>query len=141
MVKNALVKTELPPEGLTISFAERVVAVNYESFISVLSVLKKLGVGVTLDNVGSYYTATSLMRYSGICAANVDITIFTGIIDEFSKVYADNIMRLARENDVKIGVKSIENESQLVIAQGADRYQGSLYSDALEEEDFFKLVV
>jgi EAL domain-containing protein (putative c-di-GMP-specific phosphodiesterase class I)/GGDEF domain-containing protein len=143
MVKNALEDTVLPEDGLAVQFSERIVAVNYDRFIATLRELRQIGekgVSVILDNVGSYYTAFSLLRHSGISAAKTDVTLFTGKIDEISESYVNNIVKLAKNNAVSVGVKSVENESQLELLQQADWYQGSLYSRAMEEEEFIGLM-
>ena len=138
LVRNALTQTELTPQALTIQFTERVVAMNYDRFLAILSELKKMGVSVVLDNVGSYYTATSLMRHSGISAAKADMTIFTSMVDEFSKVYTDNLMKLAKDNSVCIGVKGIDSPEQLDLIPGVDWFQ-STGARAMDEEEFLEL--
>jgi EAL domain-containing protein (putative c-di-GMP-specific phosphodiesterase class I)/GGDEF domain-containing protein len=140
MVKDALARTGLEADGLAVQFSERVVAANYDRFIAVLSVLKKTGVGVILDNLGSYYTVTSLMRHSGIRAAKADITMFTGKIDEFDEEYIKRVLKLARDNEVQIGVKSIQNEEQIELVQDVDWYQGEFYSRAVDAEDMILMI-
>jgi EAL domain-containing protein (putative c-di-GMP-specific phosphodiesterase class I)/GGDEF domain-containing protein len=137
MVKKAIEETGLPANSLAVQFTERVVAVNYDRFITVLSELKKLKVQVILDDVGSHYTATSLLRHSGISAAKADVTIFTGIIDDFSEVYINNMIKLAKDHNVNIGVKSIESKTQVERLQDVDWYQGSAYCAPLKEDEFF----
>ncbi|MCL2070878.1 MAG: bifunctional diguanylate cyclase/phosphodiesterase [Oscillospiraceae bacterium] len=141
MIKDALKETKLPAAGLAIQFSERIVAINYDRFISVLSVLKKTGVSVILDNLGSYYAAGTLLRHSGINALKADITVFESGIDEFSESYVSGLINLAKTNGVSIGVRSIENESRLEgIVQGADWYQGGFYSTPVNEETAIRLV-
>jgi EAL domain-containing protein (putative c-di-GMP-specific phosphodiesterase class I)/GGDEF domain-containing protein len=139
MVKEALEQTGLTPDGLSVQFAEQVVAVHYDDFIVMLHELNRLKVAVTLDNVGSHYTATSMFRYEGITAAKVDVTIFTGIIDEFSKIYINNLMQLTRENNVNVAVKGLEDFS-VVVNPDIDRYQGGVNSAVLEEEALLGLI-
>ena len=144
MVNNALCQsgeTPLPAERLGIQFSERVVAVNYDCFMAVLSELKKIGVPVILDNVGSYYATSNLLRHSGITAAKTDITLFTGKIDDFDGQYIERLFALARNNGVTVGVKSIDNAEQLALAGEADRYQGRYYCEAMSEEEFEGLLV
>jgi EAL domain-containing protein (putative c-di-GMP-specific phosphodiesterase class I) len=136
LVRNAIEMSGLPPEALAVQFTERVVAVNYDRFIVALSELKKMNVSVILDNVGSYYTATSLLRHSGISAVKADFTLFTGIVDEFSEVYINNLLELARKNNVSVGVKSVDSAGQLEMLTGADWYQGAIGSGFMEEEEF-----
>jgi len=141
LVKNALYETGLLPESLSVQFSERIVAIHYDRFISVLGELKKLGVPVIIDNVGSYYTVTSLLRHSGINAIKADITIFTGNIDEFSEAYLKNIKNLADSNNVSIGVKSVEDKAQLEAAPGVDWYQGSSHSNEISSDEILRLMV
>jgi EAL domain-containing protein (putative c-di-GMP-specific phosphodiesterase class I)/GGDEF domain-containing protein len=141
MISNALTKTGLPPNGLAVQFSERVVAVNYDKFIIILSELQKAGVSVILDNIGSYYTATSLLRYTGITAVKADMTIFSGVVDDFSRVYLANIKQLARDNKVSIGVKGLESpegieDKELIEAMsGINWYQGDLYSRTMSDKE------
>jgi predicted signal transduction protein with EAL and GGDEF domain len=146
MVKDALEKTGLPPDGLAIQFSERIVAVNYDSFILVMKKLKKIGVQIVLDNIGSYYTATSLLRYSGINGAKADVTVFSGTMDKFSDVYLDNIIELAKNNNVSIGIKGLPipltEKEVLDITERSrhikeiDFYQGGFRGDTMNEDEF-----
>jgi EAL domain-containing protein (putative c-di-GMP-specific phosphodiesterase class I)/GGDEF domain-containing protein len=142
MVSRALEETGLSARGLSVQFSERVIAVNYEEFLSVLSELQKLGVSVILDGIGSYYSAASLLRHSGISAATADITIFTGRIDDFSEAYTKGIVKLAKDNSVSLGIKSIQNEEQLEVdlVQEADWYQGGLYSNEMSENELLGIL-
>jgi EAL domain-containing protein (putative c-di-GMP-specific phosphodiesterase class I)/GGDEF domain-containing protein len=126
-LKNALRETALPPDGLVVRFTERIVAMNYDRFIPILAKLKKLGVLVVIDNVGAYYNLAVLTRHSAISGGIADVTLFTGEMDDFAKEYIANIICNAKAHDVKVGVKSVENEEQLVLAAmaEADWYQAS----------------
>lgn len=130
MVKKALDKSGLAPDGLSLQFSEKIAAIHYDKFMNVLPKLKKIGVSVILDSVGSYYITSSLLRHSAISAAKADVTVLSTRIDEFTDTYILGLMKLAKENGVAVGVKSVDNESRLEgkIADNIDWYQGGFYN-------------
>jgi EAL domain-containing protein (putative c-di-GMP-specific phosphodiesterase class I) len=119
-VKSALESTGLPSEALVVHFTERMIAMNYDKFMATLSTLKRIGVAVVIDNVGAYYSLASLLRHSAISAMTADITLFTGQIDDFDKRYIADLIQHAKANNVSVGVKSIENDEQLMLVTEAD---------------------
>ncbi|MCL1903196.1 MAG: GGDEF domain-containing protein [Oscillospiraceae bacterium] len=138
IAKNALNNSGLSADGLLLQFSERIVATNYEQFMKVLRKLSEFDVLAVLDDFGSYYVTSELIRHSGICALKADVVLFTGgFDDEFGEKYIAGLMKLAEKNGVKIGVRSIENESQLEIGfvQNADWYQGGYYSKEFLKAD------
>jgi EAL domain-containing protein (putative c-di-GMP-specific phosphodiesterase class I) len=126
-VSSALKETDLPPDGLVVRFTERIIAINYDQFIKVLGKIKKIGVSVVVDNVGAYYNLAVLARHSAISGGIADATLFTGEMDDFAKTYIANMITHAKNNNVKVGVKSVENEEQLALAHqaNADWYQSA----------------
>jgi EAL domain-containing protein (putative c-di-GMP-specific phosphodiesterase class I)/GGDEF domain-containing protein len=139
--KKALDETGLTPEGLVLCFSERIITTNSDRFMATLSELKKIGVTVIIDNVGSYYSLASLLRHSVISGAAVDVTLLTGQIDNYDEEYIRNIISLSKTNDVKFGVRSIQNEEQLALVTdaSADWYQSEYRSGAMSGEEFFKI--
>ena len=125
MVKAALTESGLPADGLTVRFTEKTIATNYDSFLTALGELCRAGVAVALDGVGSYYSAATLFRHSGITAARADITLFTSQIDSLDKKYITDLMALARANQVDVSVDSVADRSLLELIGDVD-----LYSDA-----------
>jgi EAL domain-containing protein (putative c-di-GMP-specific phosphodiesterase class I)/GGDEF domain-containing protein len=140
ITEKALEQTGLDPSGLTIQFSERIIASNYEKFLSTLSELRKTGVSIALSNLGSYYNPVSLLRHSGINEASADITIFTGQVDELDAAYVSSVVKLAKENSIKIGVKSIDKEEQLDSIPAADWFQTGGCSSGVSDEVFFDLL-
>ncbi|MCL2633035.1 MAG: GGDEF domain-containing protein [Oscillospiraceae bacterium] len=138
MVKKAISESGLPAEALAVEFSEQVIAANYNRFISALGELRKLGVSVIIDNIGSHYSVPSLIRHSGISAVKAEITVFTGVYDEFDKMHTNTLLKLAKESGVFVCVKEIESEDQLDYISDVDHYQGHLYAKAMSEGEFVK---
>ena len=137
MVNSALEQTKLPAENLILQFSERIIAINYERFIVVLGELKKIGTPVILDNIGSYYTMSSIVRHSGISGIKADLNFLVGGFDECNDAYVEGLIKLAKEKGVSIGARSVESESQLNVgmAKEVNWYQGGFYSKAISEEE------
>jgi EAL domain-containing protein (putative c-di-GMP-specific phosphodiesterase class I)/GGDEF domain-containing protein len=134
---------DFPKGGLAVQISERIAAVNYDRFIKVLTNLNKHGVSVILDDIGSYYNVMSLLRHTGISAVKADVSAFTSVIDEFNKIYIDNIMKLAKNNDINTIVKSVERREHLEEIPLADYYQshaGTAYSSILDEKEIINLI-
>jgi EAL domain-containing protein (putative c-di-GMP-specific phosphodiesterase class I) len=130
-IKKALESTGLPSSALVIRFSERMIAVNYDKFMAALSELKKIGISVVIDNVGSHYSVMSLLRHSAISALTLDITLFSSQIDEFDRHYVTDLIEHAKANNVSVGVtglgeglQAVTSEQQLRLATGAVWYDG-----------------
>ncbi|MCL1881320.1 MAG: GGDEF domain-containing phosphodiesterase [Oscillospiraceae bacterium] len=139
VARKALDESGLSPDGLMLSFSERVIARNYERFIVTLSKIKKHGIFASIDNIGGYYSLASLLRHSVIRSASADVTVFTGKISELDSNYVNSIIELAKSNEIKLGITSVQNDEQLKIAKdfGANWYQGKNCSNAMTAEEAF----
>jgi len=140
MAENALRETDLEPSALSIEVSEHIIASNYNVVSPVLGALKKLGVSVTIDNIGSQYIVPSLIKHSCVSTIKSDITLFTGIYDEFDRNFTDSLFKLARSCNVAVCVKKIESEEQLEYVDNADLYQGYLYARPMDEKEFMEFM-
>jgi len=140
MAENALRETGLEPSALSIEVSEHIIAANYSAVSPVLGALKKLGVTVTIDNIGSQYIVPSLIKHSCVSVIKSDVTLFTSIYDEFDRSFTDSLFKLAQSCGVLVCVKKIETAEQLEYVANADLYQGYLYAKPMEEKDFLEFM-
>jgi len=140
MSQRALRESGLEPSALSIEVSEHIIAAHYNVVSPVLGALKKLGVTVTIDNIGSQYIVPSLIKHSCVSTIKSDVTLFSGIYDEFDRSFTDSLFKLAQNCGVLVCVKKIESEEQLEYVANADLYQGYLYGKPMEEKEFMEFM-
>ncbi len=108
----------------------------YNDSAGVLSDLKKLGVRIGIDSYGSESISLKMLKNPYVDVISIPQQLLSGIGDEFDRILAESVISLAHCNDLKICVKGIENEEQLLAAKksGADRVQGYFCSKPLDSE-------
>jgi diguanylate cyclase (GGDEF)-like protein len=137
MVERALEESGLPPSALAVEVEEQILIAHYEIVSSVLGALKKVGVAIIIDNLGSHYAVSSLIKHSCVNYVKADITLFTTMYDDdFERTVTDSLLKRARDYGVSVCVKRIENEEQLEFIDGVDFHQGYLYGKPMADDDF-----
>jgi EAL domain-containing protein (putative c-di-GMP-specific phosphodiesterase class I)/GGDEF domain-containing protein len=141
MVEKALIESGLQPDALAIEIEEQTIVAHYETVSSVLGALKKLGVSIIVDNLGSHYAVPTLMKHSCINYVKADITLFTTVYeDDFERMVTGSLLKRARDYGVSVCVKKIETEEQLEYIEGVDLHQGYFYAKPMDDEAFTEFV-
>jgi len=140
-VGSVLSATGVDPSRLTLEITESAVFENAEANIKILSMIRSLGVRLSLDDFGTGFSSLSYLQQLPIDELKIDQSFIMTIeseMDEAPVVAA--IIAMAWRLGLQIVVEGIENEAQLnyIERHQCDTYQGFLFAKPMPQDEFFK---
>ncbi|WP_207062047.1 bifunctional diguanylate cyclase/phosphodiesterase [Motiliproteus sp. SC1-56] len=138
-LKPILKETAMPARDLILEVTEDTIMRDMEQSPAVLSRIKALGVGVTLDNFGSGYSSLSHLKRLPIDRLKMDRAFIEDLNQQPKEQrFIRSILSLAQSLEIERVAEGIERQSNLddLRAEGCELGQGFLLSQALPAEDF-----
>jgi diguanylate cyclase (GGDEF)-like protein len=137
-VADALGRTALPADQLILEISERTVIEDPDSLIGELRDLRKLGVGLALDDFGAGHTSLTHLRRLPLAMLKVDRGLLGGITensDDFGIMSA--VVTLAGILGLSVVAEGIERREQLIVLEqlGCALGQGFLLCPPLDAGD------
>ncbi|KTD11120.1 inner membrane protein [Legionella gratiana] len=143
LVKVALNETNVDASYLQIEFTESVSIEYTEKVLASIAELKALGVSLTLDDFGTYYSSLSYLRENFVDRIKVDQSFVKGI----NTCKSDNdlviaIIQLAHSLNLKVVAEGIETKAQIAFLEqnGIDELQGYYLSYPISPLECTKLL-
>lgn len=130
------------PERLTLEITEQVLLGDLERSAKVLDDLKRVGIGIALDDFGGGFCNFRYLKLLPLDTLKLDRSMIEGIErDDRDRAVLRAIVALARALDLSVVAEGIETEEQRAIAadEGCSTYQGFLRSKPLAAYDFLRL--
>jgi diguanylate cyclase (GGDEF)-like protein/PAS domain S-box-containing protein len=134
-VEAALLQTGIDPSLLHLEMTESVAAADPKLTATLLSHLKRLGVGVILDDFGAGNSSLSGLRQFLFDALKIDCSLINEMLtDRATCDTVDLLILLAHKLKMKVIAEGIETTRQLdhLHTLGCDLGQGYLFSQPLE---------
>jgi diguanylate cyclase len=143
VVRSALSDHDLEPRYLEIELTETTVMDHADTSVQILEDLSRMGVIVSIDDIGTGYSSMSYLRRFPIDKLKIDrsfINELTTSSDAASIVKA--IISLAHSLRLKVVAEGVETEEQLQQLRelGCDQFQGFYRSAAVLPGEIEKLV-
>lgn len=142
-VRAALLAQDLRPDHLEIEVTESALIDNTEAALTTLNELKKLGVGLDLDDFGMGYSSLSYLHRLPFDTLKVDRSFVIGLgADEDSSAIARSIIALGAALKMKVLAEGIETAAQTarLIAMGCKYGQGFHFSRPLPPAECERLM-
>jgi EAL domain-containing protein (putative c-di-GMP-specific phosphodiesterase class I) len=136
-VERILGESGLPPEWLTLELPEHAVASNPDSAASILNRLELLGVNLAIDDFGSAFSSSALLRKCHLQYLKIDRRFVAGVPDNADAISITTaIIAMARRLNLKVIAEGVETEAQGVFlrANGCDEGQGYLFGRPVSAE-------
>jgi EAL domain-containing protein (putative c-di-GMP-specific phosphodiesterase class I) len=135
-VKNAIEKWELDPSDLNFDVTEAMIAQVTLMRNEVLAELRRIGVGISIDNFGSEYSSLDYLRTYRVNHLKITSDFMDGITrDPEHARTVRAIINFARELDIGVITEGVETEDQLDISNATSIIaQGFYFSDAIDAE-------
>jgi diguanylate cyclase (GGDEF)-like protein/PAS domain S-box-containing protein len=134
-LEAALLSTGVDPTRLHLEMTESVAAADAKLTSSVLTNLKRLGVGVVLDDFGTGNSSLNGLRQLPVAALKVDRSLIGGmLLDRGTCDTVDLILLLAHKLKLKVIAEGIESAKQLdhLHQLGCELGQGYFFSPPVE---------
>ena len=137
-VAHALAVSGLPPSQLCLELTETALLRDVSVAAQGLSRLRKLGIGVALDDFGVGYSSLSYLKHLPIDALKLDRSFVAGLPDDrHDLAIVRAIAGLARETGLGIVAEGVETEVQAQALRecGITHAQGFLFAPALANKE------
>lgn len=137
-VKDILIRTGLPPTSLELEITENSVGSSAEEAIDMLSILRSLGVTISIDDFGTEYSSLNRLKVLPIDRIKMDMQFVQGIDGtEKDKALTKGIINLAKAMDLRIIAEGVETKSQLdfLMEEGCDEVQGYYFYKPMPSEE------
>lgn len=134
-LKEILAKTGLHPEYLDLDITEATTSDKANCEI-ILSQLKDLGIGISIDNFGSGYFSLSCLTTFPITRLKIDQTLIQELSSN-NQAIIKTIIMLAKNLDLTVIAEGVETKEQEHFLQElyCDEVQGYFYSKPLPKEE------
>lgn len=132
-LQTLLVKHDLPPESLELELTETVLQSGLAT-VSTLRELRKLGVGIALDDFGAGYSSLASIEQLQLSRVKIDRSLVENIDTHTrSADIARSMISLCHSLQLEVTVEGIERLSQLHVLRGCEHVdvQGYLFAEPL----------
>ena len=140
-VAHALAVSGLPPSQLCLELTETALLRDVSVAAQGLSRLRKLGIGVALDDFGVGYSSLSYLKHLPIDVLKLDRSFVADLPDDrHDLAIVRAIAGLARETGLGIVAEGVETEMQAQTLRecGITHAQGFLFAPALPNEELLE---
>lgn len=125
-------------ESFELEFTEQVLMQDGERNLLVLSDLKKLGVGITLDDFGVGYSNLNVLRRLPVDTLKIDRSLVSEVTEnKDDAVIVDAIISMAQRMDLKVVAEGVETADQAGFFRdrACQEIQGHFFSKPLAAAD------
>ncbi|WP_337019020.1 putative bifunctional diguanylate cyclase/phosphodiesterase [Oceanobacillus massiliensis] len=138
-IKRILAEENIDPRLLTLEITESAL-LYYEDAKSNISELRKLGVGISLDDFGVGYSSLNMIRNINIDELKIDKSFLSdALINERVRSLLETIILIGKKIDAKVVIEGIETAEELELLLSQRVYgQGYFYSKPLPVYEFKK---
>jgi diguanylate cyclase (GGDEF)-like protein len=127
IVAAALERHGLPPDALRFEVTETSVLADAERCVAVLGALRRLGVGLSLDDFGTGHASLARLATLPVDELKIDRSFITDVAtDTAHRAIARTIVDLGRSLGLRVVAEGIEDDECLAVvrALGCDAAQG-----------------
>jgi diguanylate cyclase (GGDEF)-like protein/PAS domain S-box-containing protein len=138
-VAGMLADYKLPPEALMLEITEGVILNERSVAIETMNAVRKLGVGLSLDDFGIGYSSLSRLTQLPIRELKIDRSFMRDIENNSSaRAIVTTVVRVGQSLKLTVVAEGVETEGQrnLLTELGCDVVQGFLYAPALSPNAF-----
>jgi diguanylate cyclase (GGDEF)-like protein/PAS domain S-box-containing protein len=143
-VRDILIEEGIRTEQLELEITENALMVSMEDAVGKLQELRRLGLGVSLDDFGVGYSSLTHLRNFPVNTLKIDKSFIDKVeTDEVMAQIISSIIDMAHILNMTVVAEGVETADQLVFLadKDCDFIQGYLFSRPLKERDaieFFK---
>lgn len=142
VVRDALLRAELPPALLELELTESILVRDADEALDRLHALASIGVGLSIDDFGTGYSSLSYLKRFPISKLKIDRSFVTGLPhDDSDRAIVSATISMARALGFDVVAEGVETQAQMDYLRGLDcaAYQGYLCSPALPAALFERL--
>ena len=142
LVEGVLAETGFPAAQLELEITESTLQ-RVEHSRELLGRLKRLGVGVSIDDFGTGFSSLSLLKHLPIDRIKIDRSFIKDLPDDLNDVgITESILALANSLGMELIAEGVETvaQRQFLVERGCQEAQGFLFSRPLDAGDVDALI-
>jgi diguanylate cyclase (GGDEF)-like protein/PAS domain S-box-containing protein len=135
-------KHNIDASKIELEITENELIKDFDTTILKINKLKKFGIRFAIDDFGSGYSSITYLQKLPVNSIKIDKSFLINLSDTSNQEILKMIIDMASIFGMSSVVEGIETKEQLEIIKkyNADLYQGFLFSKALDEDEFKKLL-
>ncbi|NEW06938.1 EAL domain-containing protein [Paenibacillus sp. SYP-B3998] len=136
-------RTNLNPSLLCLEITENTAMMENENVLKACEEIMRLGVKLSIDDLGSRYASLMLLKRLSIHSIKIDRSFVKNIVqDEQDQTLIQGIISLSRELGNQVIAKGVEKFEQweLLSTLGCDEVQGYFLSRPLEAQELLRFM-
>ena len=142
-IRLLLDRHQIEPGGLKLELTESALVDNLEDTVAKMQALKRLGVGMSLDDFGQGYSSLSHLRRLPFDQVKIDRSFVRDIAgDSANAAIVQAIIAMGRTLRMDVVAEGVETEGQqrFLEASGCHSFQGYLFSRPVPASEFDRLM-
>jgi diguanylate cyclase (GGDEF)-like protein len=135
--------TRMDPRFLTLEITEGMLIEDIDNKIELMKRLRNLGLKIAIDDFGTGYSSLSYLKKLPVDELKIDRSFITDLSkDSKSRALLSSVIGLSRNLGLYTVAEGVETKKQLhfLQQQGCDLFQGYLFSPAVPNNKFVKLI-
>jgi diguanylate cyclase (GGDEF)-like protein len=131
LVDSILRETGLDPQYLELELTESLLLSNVDVMLSVLQVLRDMGLKLAIDDFGTGYSSLSYLRQFRANKVKIDRAFIRNLATDFDDgTITTAIIRMTKSLNLRVLAEGVENEAQLAFLREyeCDEIQGYYFS-------------
>ncbi|MBC3873322.1 EAL domain-containing protein [Undibacterium flavidum] len=143
VVTGILNEVALPPEYLELELTESVATADPVNAIAVMNELHSLGIRLAIDDFGTGYSSLSYLKKFKVYKLKIDQSFVRDIAtDSDDRAIVSAIIQMSKGLGFKTIAEGVETQAQsdFLMAQGCDEFQGYIFSKPLPAEQVLELI-
>ncbi len=138
-VEQALGDTGADPIWLTLEMTESILLEDFETTVSKIQQLKRLGVRFSIDDFGTGYSSLAYLKRLPVDEIKIDRSFVRDVmVDPNDAALVDTIMTMARHIDLDVVAEGVETEPvfSFLRERGCPTFQGYFFGRPCTAEEF-----
>jgi diguanylate cyclase (GGDEF)-like protein/PAS domain S-box-containing protein len=135
-------KYGIDPSRIELEITENELIRDFNAVVVKIKRLKEFGVKFAIDDFGTGYSSITYLKKLPIDTLKIDKAFLDNLANESNRELVRLIINMAKNFNICTVIEGVESQSQLdfISENGADLYQGYIFSKAVNESRFLSLL-
>ena len=132
----------IPPSKIELEITEDELIKDFNAVIIKMKRLREFGIRFAIDDFGTGYSSITYLKKLPVDTLKIDKAFLDNLAIESNQELIKLIINMAKNFNIRTVIEGVENQSQLtfISENGADLYQGYIFSKAIDESQFLSLL-
>ncbi|HYU82085.1 MAG TPA: EAL domain-containing protein, partial [Candidatus Polarisedimenticolia bacterium] len=128
----------VPADALILEITEGTMVLEAERVLEVLHRLRKIGIGIAIDNFGTGYSSLSYLSRLPVDEIKIDKSFVMALAERGNRAIVESVIDLGRAFDLRVVAEGLKNQAtlQTMTELGCPVAQGFHFSAAMPAESF-----